>query len=67
VRLHVNRLVSPPLGRRIFVAKHPAVATAEGAAVQLAKLSGLLGLSPVAERHLGTITPRDDDGDCFTG
>ena len=44
---------------------HAAVATAEAAAVQLAKLSGLLGLSPVAERHLGTITAPDDDGDCF--
>jgi len=37
------------------------VGVAEVAAVQLAKLGGLLGLSPVAERGLGTFTPPDDD------
>ena len=48
----------PDAGR---LGKHPAVGVAEVAAVQLAKLGGLLGLSPVAERGLGTFTPPDDD------
>lgn len=54
---------NPDSGR---VGKHPAVTTAELAAVQIAKLGGLLGLSPVAQRGLGTFTPRDDD-DPFAG
>jgi hypothetical protein len=37
---------------------HAAVAVAENAAVQHAKLGGLLGLSPVAERGL-SFTPTD--------
>ena len=45
--------------------KHAAVAVAENAAVQLAKLGGLLGLSPVAERNLGTFTAPDDEGDLY--
>ena len=40
---------------------------AENAAAQLAKLGGLLGLSPVAERGLGTFTPRDDGDDPYAG
>jgi P27 family predicted phage terminase small subunit len=44
--------------------EHPAVAVATEAAAQLAKLGGLLGLSPVAERGL-SFTPTDDDGDIF--
>jgi P27 family predicted phage terminase small subunit len=50
--------VNPESGR---TGKHAAVAVAENAAVQLAKLGGLLGLSPVAERNLGSFTPPDDD------
>jgi len=42
-------------------------AVAENAAAQLAKLGGLLGLSPVAERGLGSFNPPDDDGDPFAG
>ena len=37
------------------------------AATQLAKLGGLLGLSPVAERGLGTIIPPDDGDNVFAG
>ena len=37
------------------------------AAPQLAKLGGLLGLSPVAERGLGSFTPPDDDGNLSPG
>jgi len=43
------------------------VGVAEVAAVQLAKLGGLLGLSPVAERGLGTFTPPDGDGNPYGG
>ena len=51
----VVKLNYPDSGR---TGKHAAVAVAENAAVQLAKLGGLLGLSPVAERGL-SFTPRD--------
>ena len=37
------------------------------AATQLAKLGGLLGLSPVAERGLGSFSPPDDDGNFSPG
>ena len=47
--------------------KHAAVAVAENAAVQIAKLGGLLGLSPVAERGLGSFTPPSDRDDPFAG
>ena len=47
--------------------KHAAVAVAENAAAQLAKLGGLLGLSPVAERNQGTFTAPDDEGDLYAG
>ncbi len=40
--------------------KHAAVGVAENAAVQLAKLGGRLGWSPVAERGLGTFHVDDD-------
>jgi hypothetical protein len=36
-------------------------------AAQLAKLGGLLGLSPVAERGLGSFTPTDDGDDPYAG
>ena len=54
-------------GRLRRTGKHAAVAVAENAAVQLAKLAGLLGLSPVAERNLGTFTAPDDEGDLYAG
>jgi P27 family predicted phage terminase small subunit len=50
--------VNPDSGR---LGKHAAVAVAENAAVQMAKLGGLLGLSPVAERGLGSFAPVDPD------
>jgi P27 family predicted phage terminase small subunit len=56
--------VNPDSGR---LGKHAAVAVAENAAVQLAKLGGLLGLSPVAERNLGSFTPPDDGDNPFAG
>jgi phage terminase small subunit len=56
--------INPDNGR---TGKHAALAVAENAAVPLAKLGGLLGLSPVAERGLGTFTPTDDDGNPFAG
>ena len=56
--------LNPDSGR---TGKHAAVAVAENAAVQLAKLGGLLGLSPVAERGLGTFTPPDGDGNPYGG
>ena len=56
--------INPDSGR---LGKHPAVGVAEVAAVQLAKLGGLLGLSPVAERGLGTFTPPDGDGNPYGG
>ena len=49
--------INPDSGR---LGKHAAVAVAEQAAVQMAKLGGLLGLSPVAERKLGSLQPPDD-------
>jgi P27 family predicted phage terminase small subunit len=55
--------VNPDSGR---TGKHAAVSVAENAAVQIAKLGSLLGLSPVAERGL-SITPRDDGDDPFAG
>jgi phage terminase small subunit len=55
--------LNPDSGR---TGKHAAVAVAENAAVQLAKLGGLLGLSPVAERGL-SFTPPDDGDDPFAG
>lgn len=42
-------------------------AVAQNAATQLSKLGGQLGLSPVAERGLGTITPPDDDPNPYAG
>jgi P27 family predicted phage terminase small subunit len=54
--------LNPDSGR---TGKHAAVAVAENAAVQLAKLGGLLGLSPVAERGLGSFHPPDDADDPF--
>ena len=54
--------INPDSGR---LGKHAAVAVAENAAVQLAKLGGLLGLSPVAERGLGSFHPPDDPDDPF--
>jgi P27 family predicted phage terminase small subunit len=54
--------VNPDSGR---LGKHAAVAVAEQAAVQMAKLGGLLGLSPVAERGLGSFTPPDSADDPF--
>lgn len=54
--------INPDSGR---LGKHAAVAVAEQAAVQLAKLGGLLGLSPVAERGLGSFNPPDDADDPF--
>jgi phage terminase small subunit len=48
--------INPDSGR---LGKHAAVAVAELAAQQMAKLGGLLGLSPVAERGLGTFAPVD--------
>lgn len=56
-------LVNPDSGRT----RHPAVAVAEVAAMQMAKLGGLLGLSPVAERGLGTFAPPDDGNNAFGG
>jgi phage terminase small subunit len=50
-----------------WTAFHAAVAVAEQAAVQLARLGGLLGLSPVAERGLGTFHPPYDADDPFAG
>ena len=55
--------LNPDSGR---TGKHAAIAVAENAAVQLAKLGGLLGLSPVAERGL-SFTPPDDGDDPFAG
>lgn len=57
-------LVNPDSGR---TGRHPAVAVAEVAAMQMAKLGGLLGLSPVAERGLGTFAPPDDGNNAFGG
>ncbi len=54
--------INPDSGR---TGKHAAVAVAEQAAVQMAKLGGLLGLSPVAERGLGSFHPPDDPDDRF--
>ena len=59
----VVKLDYPDSGR---TGKHAAVAVAETAAAQLAKLGNLLGLSPVAERGL-SITPNSDDDDPFAG
>jgi P27 family predicted phage terminase small subunit len=59
----VVKLDYPDSGR---TGKHAAVAVAEPAAAQLAKLGSLLGLSPVAERGL-SITPNSDDDDPFAG
>jgi P27 family predicted phage terminase small subunit len=56
--------INPDSGR---LGKHAAVAVAEQAAVQLAKLGGLLGLSPVAERNLVAFRPSDDADDPFAG
>jgi P27 family predicted phage terminase small subunit len=56
--------LNPDSGR---TGKHAAVAVAENAAVQLAKLGGLLGLSPVAERGLGSFHPPDDVDDPYAG
>jgi P27 family predicted phage terminase small subunit len=56
--------INPDSGR---VGKHAAVSVAENAAVQLAKLGGLLGLSPVAERGLGSFQPSPDADDPFVG
>lgn len=56
--------INPDSGR---LGKSAAVAVAENAATQMAKLGGLLGLSPVAERGLGSFTPPDDDGNPYTG
>ncbi|BBZ22827.1 phage terminase small subunit P27 family [Mycolicibacter hiberniae] len=53
---------NPDSGR---VAKHPSVTTATEAAAQLMKTANQLGLTPVSERGLGTITVRDDDDDPF--
>ena len=47
--------------------KHAAVSVAENAAVQIAKLGSLLGLSPVAERGLGSFTPNSDGDDPYAG
>jgi P27 family predicted phage terminase small subunit len=55
--------LNPDSGR---TGKHAAVAVAENAAAQLAKLGGLLGLSPVAERGL-LFTPNTDGDDPFAG
>ena len=55
--------INPDNGR---TGKHAALAVAENAATQMAKLGGLLGLSPVAERGL-SFTPTDDDGNPFAG
>ena len=56
--------INPDSGR---LGKSAAVAVAENAATQMAKLGGMLGLSPVAERGLGSFTPRDDDDNFFAG
>ena len=40
---------------------HPCVAIAHNAGQLLLKYAGEFGLSPVAERRLGSITPPDDD------
>jgi P27 family predicted phage terminase small subunit len=56
--------VNPDSGR---TGKHAAVAVATDAAVQVVKTAGQLGLSPVAERGLGSFTPTDDGGDAYAG
>ena len=56
--------VNPDSGR---TGKHAAVAVAENAAAQIAKLGGLLGLSPVAERGLGSFTRPDDVSNPYVG
>ena len=56
--------VNPSSGR---LGKSAAVSVAENAAAQMAKLGGFLGLSPVAERALGSFTPPDDTPNLFAG
>ena len=46
---------------------HPCVAIAHSAGQQLLRYSSELGLSPVAERKLGSITPDDDEHSPFSG
>lgn len=58
-------LLNPDSGR---TARHPCIGIAETAASQLRTLASEFGLSPAAERRIGTITPAgDDDGDPFSG
>ena len=64
IRAECLTLVNPDSGH---TSAHPCVVIAHSAGQQLLRYSSELGLSPVAERKLGSITPDDDEHSPFSG